>query len=162
MAPEKDTCLSCHKNVVNPQATVVHAPVAKGECHACHDPHGAANAKLLTAQFPARPYVPYTDGEYALCFTCHKRDLLMYPDTSFATGFRNGERNLHFVHVNNKQKGRSCALCHDMHATVQPKLVADSVPFGAWRLPIKFTKTENGGSCAPGCHKPASYDRKRS
>jgi hypothetical protein len=39
-------------------------------------------------------------------------------------------------------------------------LIADSVPFGKWSLPLKFVKTETGGSCAPGCHKPQSYDRK--
>jgi len=26
-------------------------------------------------------------------------------------------------------------------------------------LEIGFTKTQDGGSCAPGCHKPRSYNR---
>ena len=33
-------------------------------------------------------------------------------------------------------------------------LIADSVAFGSWKLPLKFVKTESGGSCAPGCHTP--------
>jgi hypothetical protein len=33
------------------------------------------------------------------------------------------------------------------------------VPFGAWYLPLNFQKTENGGSCLPGCHKLKKYDR---
>jgi predicted CXXCH cytochrome family protein len=160
LVPEKDTCLACHKAIVTSAMTTVHAPVRDGHCTACHDPHGGENTKLLVAEFPSGPYAPYTDQEFALCFTCHKREMLQYPDTSFATGFRDGERNLHYLHVNNKQKGRSCTLCHNVHGGANPKLIADSVPFGKWNLPLKFVKTETGGSCAPGCHKPRSYDRK--
>jgi predicted CXXCH cytochrome family protein len=162
LLPEKETCLGCHKTIIAANATTIHGPVKDGTCTKCHDPHGGPNAKLLVAGFPKDPYVPYTDTEFALCFTCHKRELLQYPDTSFATGFRDGERNLHFLHVNNKQKGRNCRLCHEMHASAGPKLIADTVPFGTWRLPLKFVKTETGGSCAPGCHKPQTYDRKKS
>ncbi len=161
LAPEKDTCLGCHKTIVPAGAATVHAPVKDGACAHCHDPHGGPNPRLLTASFPKQPYVPYTDQDYALCFSCHKREMLEYPDTSFATGFRDGERNLHFLHVNNKQKGRSCRLCHEVHASRGPMLIADTVPFGTWSLPIKFVKTETGGSCAPGCHKPQTYDRKK-
>jgi predicted CXXCH cytochrome family protein len=139
--------------------TVLHGPIADGKCTPCHEPHGGPNAKLLVREFPVTPYVPYTDQEYALCFGCHKRDLVQYADTSFATGFRDGERNLHFVHVN-QPKGRNCVLCHDVHGGTSPKLIAASVPFGKWSLPIKFVKTDTGGSCAPGCHKPQVYDRK--
>jgi predicted CXXCH cytochrome family protein len=160
LAPEKDTCLSCHKTIIAKNMTTLHGPINEGKCTPCHDPHGGPNAKLLVASFSSEPYVPYTDTEYALCFSCHKRDLVQYPDTSFATGFRDGERNLHYLHVNNKQKGRSCKMCHSLHGSTQPKLVADSVPFGKWNLPVKFVKTETGGSCAPGCHKMQSYDRK--
>ena len=31
--------------------------------------------------------------------------------------------------------------------------------FGKWKLPLKFVKTETGGGCSPGCHKPQYYDR---
>jgi len=160
LSPEKDACLGCHKTIISTSMTTLHGPIRDGKCTPCHDPHGGANAKLLVAGFPTAPYVPYADTEYALCFSCHKRDLLQYPDTSFATGFRDGERNLHHLHVNNKQKGRSCALCHRLHGSRQPKLMADSVPFGKWSLPLKFVKTETGGSCSPGCHKIQNYDRK--
>jgi predicted CXXCH cytochrome family protein len=86
--------------------------------------------------------------------------MVQYPETSFATNFRDGERNLHYLHVHNKQKARSCTLCHSLHGSNNPKLIADSVPFGKWSLPLKFVKTETGGGCAPGCHKPQAYDRK--
>jgi predicted CXXCH cytochrome family protein len=157
---EKDTCLGCHDEVITKEMTVLHGPIRDGSCTECHDPHGAREAKLLKESFPATAYVPYSDTAYALCFSCHERDLLKYPDTSFATGFRDGERNLHFLHVNNAQKGRSCALCHNLHGAANDALIADSVAFGNWKLPLKFVKTDNGGSCSPGCHRPAAYDRK--
>ena len=157
---EKETCLGCHEKSVTPAMTVLHGPIRDGSCSACHEPHGGAQANLLIASFPATAYVPYTDTAYALCFTCHERDLLKYPDTSFATGFRDGERNLHFLHVNNAQKGRSCVLCHELHGGTNDVLIADSVSFGSWQLPLKFVQSADGGSCAPGCHRPAVYDRK--
>lgn len=158
--PEKETCLGCHATILPKGATVLHGPITGGQCSPCHDPHGGERANLLVGTFPAERYAPYTDTEYGLCFTCHNRDLVRYPDTSFATGFRDGERNLHYLHVNQAQKGRSCELCHDLHAGKNDLLLADSVPFGKWTLPLKFVKKENGGSCAPGCHQPFEYDRK--
>lgn len=158
--PVKETCIACHDSVILKNATVLHGPDNDGKCTRCHDPHGGQYANLLVGEFPAETYVPYTDTEFALCFSCHKRDLLQYPETSFATNFRDGERNLHYLHVHNKQKGRSCKLCHSVHGSPNPKLIAESVPFGKWNLPLKFVKTETGGGCSPGCHKPQYYDRK--
>ena len=158
--PVKETCVTCHDTVVPKSATVFHGKDNSGNCALCHEPHGGKYENLLLAEFPTETYVPYTDKEYALCFSCHKRDLLEYPETSFATNFRNGERNLHYLHVNNKQKGRSCKLCHSWHGSDNPKLIADTVPFGKWNMPLKFVKTETGGGCSPGCHKPQYYDRK--
>jgi predicted CXXCH cytochrome family protein len=158
--PEKETCIGCHTDIVAKNMTVFHGPDNDGKCTRCHNPHGSQHEKLLVKEFPSEPYVPYTDTAFPLCFSCHKRDLLQYPETSFATNFRNGERNLHYVHVNNKEKGRSCRLCHSWHGSASPKLIADSVPFGKWSLPLRFVKTETGGGCSPGCHKPQYYDRK--
>jgi predicted CXXCH cytochrome family protein len=157
--PVKDTCVACHDSIVPKNATVMHGPNNDGKCTRCHEPHGSQNDHLLVATFPTEAYVPYSDDAYPLCFTCHKRDMVQYADTSFATNFRDGERSLHYVHVH-KQKGRSCRLCHSWHGSTTPMLIADSVPFGKWNLPLKFTKTDTGGSCAPGCHKPQHYDRK--
>jgi len=102
-AVAENSCVTapCHATLLTP--ATVHPPTES--CDTCHDPHGGDNAKLLVAKFPTGPYVPYNETEYALCFSCHKRDLVQYPDTSFATGFRDGERNLHYLLVNNKQKG---------------------------------------------------------
>lgn len=156
----KDLCIDCHKNIIKKNMTLLHGPISGGDCTSCHDPHGAQYDRLLVKGYSSEIYVPYTEKEYELCFSCHNRDLLRYPDTSFATGFRDGEKNLHFIHVNNKDKGRNCKLCHNMHGSNRPKLISDSVLFGKWELPLKFVKTETGGSCTPGCHKTYNYDRK--
>jgi predicted CXXCH cytochrome family protein len=158
LRPQKETCLGCHAKIITPAMKVVHKPVEMAGCTACHDPHGSPHPRLLTASFPSEPYAPYTETSYELCFGCHSRELVQYADTSFATGFRDGERNLHFVHVN-RPKGRSCLLCHSPHGAGNPKLIAESVPFGGWQLPIRFVKTETGGGCSPGCHRPQPYDR---
>jgi predicted CXXCH cytochrome family protein len=156
----KDLCLDCHKNIIKKNMTVLHGPIITGKCIPCHDPHGSKYSKLLAKEFTSEVYVSYNDKEYELCFSCHNRDLLRFPDTSFATGFRDGDRNLHYLHVNKKEKGRNCKLCHNIHGGGNPKLIADSAPFGKWELPLKFVKTETGGSCSPGCHKTYNYDRK--
>jgi len=158
--PEKETCLTCHDGILTKAMKVFHGPINNGKCTPCHNPHGGQYPKLLAKEFPTDQYVPYTDTAFAFCFTCHKRDLLQFPETSFATNFRDGERNLHYLHVNNKQKGRSCRLCHNIHGSAGAKLIADSVTFGQWNLPLRFVKTETGGGCSPGCHKPKYYDRK--
>lgn len=160
LSAQVDTCVECHDSIHSKQMKVLHGADHSGKCTDCHAPHGADFEHLLVGEFPSSPYVPYTDSEFALCFKCHKRELLQFPETSFATEFRDGEKNLHYVHVNKKEKARSCALCHSQHGSNNPKLIADSVKFGQWDLPIKFTKTETGGGCAPGCHKPLYYDRK--
>lgn len=156
-ALQEDMCASCHEELL--QHRVMHEPVSRTSCQHCHDPHGDMASKLLPSSYSTEPFVNYDDNAHSLCFTCHKRDLLMFPDTSYSTGFRHGIRNLHYLHVNKANRGRSCKLCHDVHGTAGEKLVADTVFFGNWRMPVAFRKTENGGSCAPGCHQPRQYDR---
>jgi predicted CXXCH cytochrome family protein len=158
LKPQKELCLSCHDKILPKDAKVLHKPIAEGKCATCHGPHGSPNRKLLIGEFSTELYVPYTDTEYSLCFSCHKRDLVQYPETSFATNFRDGEKNLHYLHVN-KEKGRSCRFCHSLHAGNNAKLINDTVQFGQWSLPLNYVKTDTGGGCAPGCHKPQSYDR---
>jgi predicted CXXCH cytochrome family protein len=159
--PQKETCLECHDDVIPKNAKYQHGPNNDGLCARCHSPHGSKYEKLLIGTFPEDAYVPYTSKAYGLCFSCHKRDLLEYPETSFATGFRNGNKNLHYVHVNDDKKGRSCRLCHSWHGSNNPKLIADTVIFGKWNLPLRFVKTETGGGCSPGCHNPRYYDREQ-
>ena len=157
-ALQEKMCVSCHETILAHRYS--HSPVTETTCHLCHDPHGDMQNMLLPAGYSARQFIDYSAEAYKLCFSCHKRDLLMFPDTSYSTEFRHGTANLHYRHVNKSSRGRSCKLCHGVHGAEQSHLMADTVSFGNWRMPVNFIKTENGGSCAPGCHEPRQYDRK--
>ena len=85
-------------------------------------------------------------------------DLLNLEKTTNMTEFRNGDQNLHYLHIN-KEKGRSCTNCHDVHAANNTKLIGTTVKFGRWDMPLNFVGTETGGTCATGCHKEQKYDR---
>ncbi len=160
-AAAKDVCYSCHKElgIRVKKAAFVHGPVRQDDCYACHDPHGSGYTMILKKAFPAEFYMPYATENYAMCFDCHNRDIALDKFTTTLTGFRNGDQNMHWLHVN-REKGRSCKACHEMHAGDQARHVRREVPFGkVWKYPINYTQTKNGGRCEVGCHKPKDYDR---
>ena len=166
-------CTSCHDKPVKmeggqPVASFteqiqgkkfLHGPVAQKNCTGCHVTHGSEHFRLLAKDYPQLFYAPFSRDKYALCFSCHPESLVLTERTSELTDFRNGDLNLHYVHVN-KQRGRTCRSCHATHASDLPKHIRESVPYGVWNLPIQFQKTETGGGCRPGCHQPFTYDRK--
>ena len=171
-ADEMSVCLGCHdkdglgkpllRNIKKELQgkKYLHGPIGKGSCKACHDPHGSDFLRMLPGDYPATLYAPYKDGIYGACLKCHEKNLLRFAETTIYTGFRNGKQNLHFVHVANKQKGRSCRICHEPHASASEKLIrTDGAPFGAWKIPLNFKIDATGGSCAPGCHRAYRYDR---
>lgn len=166
-----DLCLSCHdREYTNKTGKITdmkkflannkdwHGPIKENDCSSCHNTHGSKNFRILRENFPPIFYDAYNPEDYKLCFMCHEKTLAQDESTKTLTGFRNGNRNLHFVHVN-QQKGRTCRACHDAHATGNPRHIRDSVPFGGWALPVGFSKTKSGGQCLPGCHKMFQYDR---
>ncbi|MFC1761359.1 cytochrome c3 family protein [Planctomycetota bacterium] len=166
-------CLTCHdkplgmtKDEVLPAFTdqikdkkFFHGPIQDGDCSGCHQTHGSDYFRLLAKEYPAIFYAPFDETTYALCFGCHEKTLVRTSQTDTLTDFRNGNQNLHFLHVNKDRRGRTCRACHQTHASNLPRHIRGSVPYGRWDLPINFTKTETGGSCSPGCHLPKDYDR---
>jgi predicted CXXCH cytochrome family protein len=168
-----DVCLKCHDGVIkvdkyelahmkqllaaNPEH---HGPIQGKECSGCHKPHGSAFFRLLTNEYPKEFYAPFRESNYDLCFRCHDSSLVKEERTATLTEFRDGNRNLHFVHVNKTPKGRTCRSCHETHASTLPNHIRISVPFGTWSLPVGFKKSENGGSCESGCHAVQKYDRR--
>ncbi len=172
---EDTACFSCHdrsiaranlpnvRDVKSEVATAkhVHKPIVEGKCAGCHASHSVDSAHLLKSTYTSEFYMPFSDSAYRLCFECHDKSLAT-DDQRSATSFRDGARNLHAVHVN-RDKGRTCAVCHDAHASALPGLIRQSVPFGpgGWQLPIGFEKTTTGGTCASGCHKKMSYDNSK-
>ena len=162
-APVRELCYSCHLDMGDAVAasSVKHGPVASNDCAACHQVHGAGHMKLLGNDFPEEFYTPYATEKYAICFDCHDERVAL-DKWSKETQFRNGNRNLHFLHVN-REKGRNCKACHEVHAGQQEKHIRENIPFGnkGWSYPITYTITENGGGCVVGCHRPLSYDREK-
>jgi predicted CXXCH cytochrome family protein len=140
-----------------------HGPVAAQDCTSCHMPHGSNNFRLLTNAYPAQFYSGYDSKNYALCFSCHEEKAFTQPKTEELTQFRDGSKNLHYVHVNKSAAGRTCRACHDVHASVQDHQIRDAVPYGpkGWMLKINYTKTDTGGSCAKTCHATRSYNNSR-
>ncbi len=165
-------CLSCHNKAIEIKDKVIpnmvaylqdkpqhHGPVQEKDCLACHSAHASGFVSLVTSAYPQKFYAPFDEEAYELCFSCHDLEAFEEPETDEDTQFRNGEQNLHYVHVNKKVKGRSCRACHDVHASSHPHQIRTSVPFGKWRIPLNYQTSENGGSCQPGCHKAYRYDR---
>jgi predicted CXXCH cytochrome family protein len=174
--PPMDLCLSCHDQDRTTAAGVTitnlkkllsensdhHGPIKQKDCSGCHNTHGSDYFRMLREHYPATFYEPFAMHNYALCFSCHEESLVKDSETTTLTNFRNGKLNLHFKHVNKPTKGRVCRSCHETHASNHEKHIRDAVPFGSWEVPINFKKTENGGSCLPGCHKSKKYDRTKS
>ena len=167
-----DVCMTCHKqeikrpegravpdvaDVLDPKKTK-HGPIKDGSCAGCHNVHGSDAAQLLARPYPERFYAPFKADSYDLCFGCHDRQLVLAKETEESTGFRDGDVNLHYVHVNRK-KGRTCRACHSTHTSDSPAHIRDSVPFGKWKIPLNYKPTKSGGSCTPGCHQELGYER---
>jgi predicted CXXCH cytochrome family protein len=171
---ELQSCMKCHdkplkdandRTIANmsdllAKNPVKHGPIKDGHCTVCHDPHASPMFRLLPAAYPETFYAPYSDDLYQLCFGCHTQEMVTKQDGRGVTQFRNGEQNLHALHVN-QEKGRTCRACHEVHASRRPSHIRESVPFGNsnWMLEINFEASEQGGSCSPGCHAPKEYAR---
>ncbi len=168
-------CFSCHdreieleggrtlqniKHVIE-TGTSLHGPVARDNCVACHEIHGGGHKRLLTDEYPSELYYPFAENAYSLCFACHDKQAIMVERTDTLTAFRNGDLNLHYVHVNRDEKGRTCKVCHDAHAADRDHHIRDEIPFGpkGWMLPINFESLPDGGTCAAGCHRAFEYNR---
>lgn len=170
-----DMCMDCHASPATradgsmvpaliqarqPGAHLHGSIAQEGRCSGCHTVHGGARPALLAAAYSTELYQSYSAGSYALCFTCHDPELATLERTTTATGFRDADVNLHYLHVSAQGgSGRSCRLCHSEHAAPQPKLLRGSVPYGGWTLPTTFTVTANGGRCGAGCHREHEYRR---
>lgn len=171
-----DLCLSCHgqEGLKDEQGVVLanmkrwlqdnkvwHGPIQGKDCSSCHRTHGANHFRLLSADYPPKFYAPYESKNYELCFGCHDERAMAAAETNALTGFRDGKRNLHYLHVNKSDRGRTCRACHEVHASHQSHHIRDGVPYGpkGWILKLNYQKTASGGSCAKTCHDTKTYAR---
>ncbi len=172
-ASVREMCLSCHNQTLVTQEDGYkltnmakhleqnpdwHGPILWDDCSACHNPHGSDNLRMLKKPFPDTFYSKFDQDNY-ICFECHEPEKIMDERTTTATNFRNGDHNMHFLHVNN-EKGRTCRACHDFHGTKDyPHHLRKKTQFGRINFPIRYIETATGGSCAPACHARRHYDR---
>ncbi len=167
-----DLCLNCHDRPLKTEDGMLantkkildeqpdwHGPIKERNCSGCHNPHGSVDRRLLIDYFSADFYNHYEVDKYRLCFQCHEAANFQ-DEISTLTNFRNGDKNFHYVHVN-REKGRTCRACHDVHASEHPFHIREAVSFGPndWALPLNFVPSPDGGSCLPGCHKLLEYKR---
>ncbi len=155
-------CYGCHKKMGKKikEAKYRHGPIRRGNCAQCHQVHGAEREHLLVAEFSTDFYGDFDPNKYALCFSCHNKRVFTEAENS-ETEFRNGNRSLHFAHVNRKN-GRGCRGCHDIHASNQPRHIRKKSVFrGKYKVKINFKPTSTGGTCIVGCHRPRKYDREK-
>ena len=147
-------CFECHDKKLAAGVSV-HKPVATGECGKCHAVHGGNMRKLLLGDFPAQLQVPFDRETYSFCFSCHDASGIS-DKNSTATGIRQGSVNLHVKHA----RGHSCKVCHDVHASEQPKLLHSTLqgPEG-FVYTTTFTIRPDGGSCSTNCHQDKFYRR---
>lgn len=171
-APPKDLCLQCHDMAIRKKGReirsikdeltenkFVHTVINQEGCAGCHDPHGTKESVFLKARYQQGTYVPAKNKDnVALCFQCHNAALLEKKTVAAETGFRNGEQNLHNKHVN-KFKGRNCTNCHGIHAGPNEFMIQNTVRFGNWDMPLRYTKTATGGTCVTACHAEKTYSR---
>ena len=158
---QRQLCFSCHEEskAELERFKYLHKPVIDRDCRVCHEPHGSDYFRLLIKEYPPEFYAPFDISKYDLCFSCHQANKVLVEETEDLTDFRNGKMNLHYLHVNTPERGRTCRTCHATHASNEPKHLRKAVPYGGWEIPIQFEKTETGGGCSPGCHTPRAYDR---
>lgn len=172
-----ELCLGCHnvetmadangRKLQNIKAwldvnRVRHGPVRSKDCSGCHQSHGSDHFRLLEEDYPPEFYAPFDVRTYALCFSCHNDEAFSAPKTTTLTQFRNGSTNLHYLHLQQSGRGRTCRACHEVHASNQQKQVRDGVPYGSggWMLKLNYKETATGGSCAKTCHAEKGYVNK--
>lgn len=141
----------------------MHEPVLAGECRACHDLDLAAGPPFVRG-FPADQTSSGRRGvkvwDAVLCGGCHEDQRLAPVSGPASTGFRDGEENLHDVHIAAGGKGRVCLTCHDPHAASQLHLLrAEIAASGTLKIRQQFRELPSGGRCRTGCHAPKIYNR---
>jgi len=158
----EEECLDCHQKIGRKleRGSTKHEPAEEGECTTCHTTH-SGTPPFTVEEFGADMYVPYEQAAYELCFGCHDYTLIQAKYSESDTRFRDGSRNLHYVHVvRDGEKGFSCWVCHDMHASNQPHLLNRENPYNpSYRLKIEFRVKRNGGECRTNCHTKREYRR---
>jgi predicted CXXCH cytochrome family protein len=138
-----------------------HQPAEEGDCASCHDLALPGETRFVKGA-PAGGGDGPDRGQpwdLALCAGCHGEALAAKDAPAGATGFADGRKNLHALHVQ-AARGPRCLPCHDPHAAPQAKLLRERIPArGGVTITQEFRAEKNGGWCRTGCHAPKGYRR---
>ncbi|HYN74478.1 MAG TPA: cytochrome c3 family protein [Candidatus Methanoperedens sp.] len=140
---QKEACYACHTDFSKAEGgkkVFLHAPVAAGECTACHDPHFATRPKLQKLEkgcfechdpFPSNETVhrPVGNGE---CVACHSPHA--------------GPAPKQLVRPGN-------ALCLGCHESPHARHRSPEVRGTMTKVPVSFP-LDNGSLACAGCHTP--------
>jgi len=147
---QKEACYGCHdsfEKAPEGKKAFLHAPVATGECTACHDPHFSALPKLARSDkgcaechdpFPpgASVHYPVKEGE---CTACHSPHAGPAP----------------------KQLARAGnALCLGCHESPHVQHRSAQVRGTMTQVPPDFPRSGEELACT-GCHAPHRSDERR-
>jgi predicted CXXCH cytochrome family protein len=131
----KNVCLQCHEKSLL-QKKVIHQPLSKGNCTACHNPHVAPHEGLLKIDLAS------------LCYSCHKEEAEAFSKGVVHDPVRRGE----------------CSTCHDPHSSNYKNLLRGTMTDSCFEchkgLQKKYKNTHKPyakGQCSV-CHKPHQAD----
>jgi predicted CXXCH cytochrome family protein len=164
-------CGECHE-ILGEYDTQLHSAITDGSCTDCHMAHAGSQPKLLVSTYSIERYPKGFDPDmYALCFECHDPSLITGKGEDDVTNFRDGNRNLHDLHVQGelkankygivkRGKARGCVACHNPHGSSQPfDLLREYECESVLCYTMTYYPFDDGGKCMVGCHKPKSYHR---
>lgn len=164
------TSATCHNDLVETKRwgrRDGHQSLGDATCISCHDIEDNEQPPFFRYLYENTSRIHKGGLEsFELCWTCHDRHMAAMEYSADSTAFRDGEKNLHFLHVVTAEKrssaisryGITCSGCHSMHRPEYPHLIRCFTDRLAceWSSPYEHTLT--GGSCAY-CHRSIGYDR---
>jgi predicted CXXCH cytochrome family protein len=130
------------------------------DCHGSDDgfaagPHGSLYQGILKRPYPASAQNrPPDSGE--LCFSCHSFDVYGNPGASdpVRAQSRFNKPGVDKGHAEHAGLEVPCYACHVTHgSTTLPNLLVTGRSPGI----VSYTRTLDGGTCAPTCHGSQSY-----
>jgi len=147
MLHAKRFCFQCHALKDDRESIKsLHPGISAWNCEICHSPENYPLKKMPLA------------NQLIICNECHNRNQLAQAVTRTGTNFRDGSKNLHYIH-SEELYHISCINCHDVHSSKQLHLIRTSGSKYVLDVTIVYNAHNNGGSCTTSCHTPRIYLR---
>ncbi len=141
------------------QPYTIQSYTACTDCHGSEQangprgPHGSAFKPILKARFQADDGFAETADQYALCYLCHNRNIVVSENP--------GSFRYHKKHI--QEEKASCRACHNSHGSTQYTHLIDfdtRIVFPNSKHELRYT--DNGGhkgACSLRCHDEDHVNR---